>query len=463
MVTIKKNAGLGYYIEPTVGNAPTLSPTKQLRFTRLVSEDLNSNYSRDESNEVRGDAQTAGSVVTGVSGSGTVSIQYSLETYDELIAGLLFSAGTIDDTDPLEGWKGVTGIDTWSGETVTNGSGTWALATNVLTLDATNVATLSISVAGGADYVQIDGSGNANLDGVWRVDDIASEAVTLESPNASQDVATYTGLGAVTLSSQTSMTITPIFGVAANGVFDRSFGFTRFYSTTDLAGSPSADDLDAVDVAVFRGAFVTTMQLSVAPGQAGWTGSLSVLHAGEESSTDITDFAQTPLSGFALTDWEDSVAPNSNPLPDAILGVANVKLRKIGVADGTRIDPLSLNLSISNNASEVAALRNAGALAVIQGSTSASVDMEVIYEDDLLHQSMIDDDAYEIEIGVSDSDGKAQLIRLPKCRLTSERPNPGKNAPIVQRLTFTAEPGGADWTGASGAKMVEIIRFYDAT
>jgi hypothetical protein len=217
--------------------------------------------------------------------------------------------------------------------------------------------------------------------------------------------------------------------------------------------------LDGVDVAVFRGAFVTTMQLSVAPGQAGWTGSLSVLHAGEESATDIVA-APLALSGFQLTNWNLSSAINTNPLPDAILGVANVKLRKIGVADGTRIDPLSLNLSISNNSSEVSALRNAGALAVIQGSTSASVDMEVIYESSLLHDSMIADDAYEIEIGIVDSDGKAQLIRLPKCRLVSERPNPGKNSPIVQRLTFTAEPGGTDYAGVAGAKMVEILRFY---
>ena len=44
--------------------------------------------------------------------------------------------------------------------------------------------------------------------------------------------------------------------------------------------------------------------------------------------------------------------------------------------------------------------------------------------------------------------------------MTSERPNPGRNAPIVQSLSFQVEAGGTDYAGSTGAKMVECIRFY---
>lgn len=459
MVTIKKNAALGYYVEQTIGTCPTLSSSDALRFSRLVSEDLNSAYSRDASNEVRGDAQSGGSVVTGVSGAGSISIQYSMETYDELIAGLMFSAGTVNGSSLENGWT-VSGF-TADADPVVNGSGTWTLATNVLTLDSTNVATLGLVVNG---YIQISNSGNAQLDGVWRVDGIgSSEELTLEQPTT-DNVATYTGLGAVTLSTtaQRLMTIQTVQAAAINGTQDRSFGFVRFYSDSSLAGDNTTSTVNlasACDIAIFRGAFVTSLQLSVAPGQAGWTGSISTLFQGEESATDAT--ATAPLSNFSIGSWDETEEANTNPLPDAIAGVANVKIRKIGDTNGTRIDPLSLNMSISNNASEVSALRNAGSLAVIQGTFTASIDMEVIYEDSDLHVGMVDNESYEIEVAVVDADDKCQLFRFPKCKLTSERPNPGQNAPIVQKLSFMAEPGGVDFEGSAAvAKTVEILRFY---
>jgi hypothetical protein len=456
MVTsVKKNAALAYYVEPTCGVCPTLSSSDALRFTRLVSEDLNSVYSRDVSNEVRGDAQSGGSVTTGVSGAGSISIQHSMETYDELIAGLMFSSGTIDGTDLAKGWE-VTGFVPDVTE-ITNPND-WQIATNVLTLSTGDVVDAGIVLNG---YIRIAGSGNAQLDGVWRVDAIATDAVTLEAPNSTQDVATYTGLGAVTLTTQTSMTIQTVQGAALNGTQDRSFGFVRFYSDSSLAGDNTASAVNLssnCDIAIFRGAFVTSMQLSVAPGQAGWTGSLSTLFLGEESAEDAT--ATAPLSGFAMATWDASEEANSNPLPDAIAGVANVKIRKFGDADGTRIDPLSLNMTISNNASEVSALRNAGSIAVVQGTFSASIDMEIIYEDKDLHIGMVDNESYEIEVAVVDSDDKCQMFRFPQCKLTSERPNPGQNAPIVQKLSFMAEPGGTDFTGGTGAKTCEVLRFY---
>ena len=457
MVTIKKNAGLGYYVEGTIGQCPTLSGSNPLRFTRLVSEDLNATFSRDASNEVRGDAQSGGSVITGVSGAGSVSIQYSLDTYDNLIAGLMFAKGTVDGSDQANGWKGAAGSFTTSAASVTNTSTAWTLANNILTLDTGEAATLAVTVGTDSDYIQIEKSGNSQLDGIWRVISVATDALTLEAPNGTQTVAQYTGVSSM----PAAMKINPMKGVSVNGVQDRSFGFVRFYSETELAGTPSISGLSACDAAVFRGAFVTSMQLSVSPGQAGWTGSLSTLFAGEESTSNVT--VALPKSGFSMGDWNVSIAPNSNPLPDAILGVANVKIRNVDSDVTQRIDPLSLNMTISNNASEVNALRNAGSIAIIQGTFTANIDMEVIYENSELHKGMSDNTTFEVEVGCTDADGKAQLIRFPACKMTSERPNPGQNAPIVQSMSFLAEPNGTDYAGEAGAKTVEFLRFYDGS
>jgi hypothetical protein len=80
---------------------------------------------------------------------------------------------------------------------------------------------------------------------------------------------------------------------------------------------------------------------------------------------------------------------------------------------------------------------------------------------------MLADDAYEIEIGVGDSEGRAQLWRFPKNRFTSTRPNPGVNQAVLQNLTFESEPGGQPFAytgftngGATAARTVEICAFY---
>ena len=161
-----------------------------------------------------------------------------------------------------------------------------------------------------------------------------------------------------------------------------------------------------------------------------------------------------------MSNWNETLAPNNNPLPDAINGVAQITVSGGGVTK--RFDALSLNVNINNNAEEVSALRNRGALAINQGTMSATVDMELLYGDEgnAFHAAMLSNDEFSVEYAIQDGDGRAQLWRFPKCRITSERPNPGKNAPIVQNLSFSVESGGTDYTGAADAKMIEILRFY---
>lgn len=449
-----KNLGFAYYPEANYGVAPTLAATPgtgetKLQFTRLVSEDFNTAFSREDSNEVRGDAQTSGSVITSASGAGSISIQYSLDTYDEIIPGVLFSEheaqGDIGDRN--RGWLSLGHVSDVAGLT----AGATQIAVDVIT--TTNDLSSSISAG---DWIYITGTGNANVDSVYKVDSISTTAITLVNDTGEADIQTYAGVGLN--AALGTPTIYLMQDVCENGTNDMTYGFVRAYSDSSAAGTVSTSGLTDCEWAIFRGAYVTSLQLSVAPGQAGWTGTFSTLFKDEATTTDATTAATG--SNLVVSNWDETAAPNGNALPDAITGVAQITVSGGDVTK--RFDALSMNVNISNNSEEVSALRNRGALCINQGTTTASIDMELIYGDNgnALHTAMLNNDAFSVEFAIQDGEGKAQLWRFPKCRLTSERPNPGKNAPIVQNLSFSVEAGGTDYAGSTGAKMVEVLRFY---
>lgn len=471
MAVTYKNPSLAFYVEDTTyGEAPTLSTSaggKKLKFMRLVNEDLNATFSREESNEIRGDAQTSGSVITGASGSGNISIQYSLETYDQLLPGLLFAEstdGAWEDND--YGWTEN------AADPSISLSGGATFAANTLTL--TGVA--SAPVASG-DWIYLADTGVQNLDGAWKVKTATSDTnSTLELYNDTgnaTDIAGYAGITG-TLALPTGASLSKVRDVCRNGTNEVTYGFVRSYSDTSLAGSStsSTTGLTGVEWSIFRGAYVTSMQLSVAPGQAGWTGSFTTLFKGE---TSVQDILTSPATGSKLqvTDWQMTEAPNSKSLPDAINGVGQITIKPYSGGaekqevsgsghEPRRYDALSLNMNISNNSEEVSALRNQGALCVNQGTTSATIDVELIYDEDgrRIHDEMAADGSFCVEVCIKDADGFAQLWRFPKCKLTSERPNAGKNQPIVQSVQFTVEAGGTPLTGTDAAKMIEVARFY---
>jgi hypothetical protein len=121
-----------------------------------------------------------------------------------------------------------------------------------------------------------------------------------------------------------------------------------------------------------------------------------------------------------------------------------VRLKKVGqaITTATRVDPQSFNVNVTNGATDLQATRNRGAIAIIGPAVGATVTMALLYVDPTFHQAMLADDAYEIEVGVGASEGRAQLWRFPKNRFTSTRPNPGVNQAVLQNMTFESEPGG---------------------
>lgn len=453
----KKNPAFGYCKESSYKNATisTSAPNNKLRLLRLVSEDLNTNFQRDESNEVRGDAQSSGSTITGASAAGSLQLQYSLDTYDDLLVGLLYAA-TVNDagTDREDGWQQggfAPGAAIMGGGA---GSITFDVAGNKITSTA-----LFTRVPAAGERIYVTGFGNKNLDTIFVVA-AGSDAsnINLVNDTGSADIAEYAGVTANVTA--TAGLVRGVLGYTRNGTFERSFQCVRLYSDVELAGTTSTTGLTAVDWTLFRGAIPTSIQLAVAPGQAGWTGTMSFLCSDEQIIEDATALA---LGGFDIDNWNETVVTNSNPLANAIQSVVMVRLLKNGgaVTTAQRVDPLSFNINIANNASEIAATRNRGAIAINLGTFTVSIAMSLLYIDPTYHKGMLADDYYEIEVGVADSEGRCQLWRFPKGRYTSERPNPGKNQPIAQNLTFTCEAGGTPFLGAANTgRMIEILTFY---
>ena len=451
-MTLKKNAALAYYKEGANNAAPVFNnTTSPLRLLRLVSEDLNTRTQRDESNEIRGDAQSSGSVITSVGANGSLPLQYSLDTFDDLEVGLLYAASD-SGTGREAGWL-------QGGFTALADIMASAAAITFDSSDDSLNGTFARAPAAG-ERIYVTGFGNKNLDTIFVVDAGATTSkIPLVNDTGAADIATYAGVSGTV--NAASGLVQAVKGYTRNATTEHKFGLVRFYSDIELAGTTGTTGLTTVDWSLFRGAIATSLQLAVAPGTAGWTGTMAFVCKDETNISDATSASN--ISGFQITNWDQFALQNSNSLANPIQSVLMVRLRKIGdaVTAATRVDPLSFNINTANGAQEIQATRNRGAIDVNQGTFQASVAMSLLYIDPTYHQSMLDDDAYEVEIGVADAEGHAKLIRFPKNRLVSERPNPGKNQPIQNNLTFTAEAGGDGFVGTAGTgKMLEILAFY---
>lgn len=451
-MTIKKNIGLAYYKEGPNKTAPnfTNAAGSRLRLQRQVNSDLGTNLQSDRSNEIRNDGQVSGSVTTGASAGGTVNGLYSLDTYDDYLAGILYAA---DDagTGREDGWR-AGGFVALADILPTAGSVTFQVSDGSFNSSA---AFLRAPAAGERIFVR--GFGNKNLDTVFVVAAGATTSkIVLENDTGMATVAEYAGVAANVTA--TAVTITPVKGYLRAGTFQRPFGLVPLFSDTEAAGSAGTAGLNAVDWSLIRGSVPTGIQIAVAPGSAGMTISIPFLASDEIVVEDAT--SPSNVGGFQITNWDEIEPLNTNPLTNAIQSVLMVRLREVGAAlsASTRVDPQSFNINLTNGSTEVQATRNLGAIAIIGPAIGATVALSLLYIDPTYHKAMIAERRYEVEIAIGDSDGRAQLWRFPRCKITSQRPNPGLNQPVTQSLACDSEPGGAGFIGTG--RTVEILSNY---
>lgn len=449
-MAIKKNIGLAYYKEGANKAAPNFTNVAgtRLRLQRQVNSDLGTNLQSDRSNEIRNDGQVSGSVTTGASAGGTVNGLFSLDTFDDYLAGILYAA---DDagTGREDGWR-QGGFTALADILAVAGSVTFDASD-----DSLNGTFLRAPAAGERIFVR--GFGNKNLDTVFVVAaGSTTSKIELENDTGMASVAEYAGVAANVTA--TAVTITPVKGYTRAGTFQRPFGLVPMFSDTEQAGTAGTTGLNAVDWSLIRGSVPTGIQIAVAPGSAGMTISIPFLASDEIVVEDATSAAN--VGGFQITNWDEIEPLNTNPLTNAIQSVLMVRLREVGAAvtAATRVDPQSFNINVTNGSTEVQATRNLGAIAIIGPAIGATVALSLLYIDPTYHKAMIAERRYEVEIAIGDSDGRAQLWRFPRCKITSQRPNPGLNQPVTQSLTCDSEPGGAGFIGTG--RTIEILSNY---
>lgn len=449
-MAIKKNIGLAYYKEGANKTAPNFTNVAgtRLRLQRQVNSDLGTNLQSDRSNEIRNDGQVSGSVTTGASAGGTVNGLFSLDTYDDYLAGILYAA---DDagTGREDGWR-QGGFAALADILATPGSVTFNASD-----DSLNGTFLRAPAAGERIFAR--GFGNKNLDTVFVVAaGSTTSKIELENDTGMASVAEYAGVAANVTA--TAVTIAPVKGYTRAGTFQRPFGLVPMFSDTEQAGTAGTTGLNAVDWSLIRGSVPTGIQIAVAPGSAGMTISIPFLASDEIVVEDATSAAN--VGGFQITNWDEIEPLNTNPLTNAIQSVLMVRLREVGAAvtAATRVDPQSFNINLTNGSTEVQATRNLGAIAIIGPAIGATVALSLLYIDPTYHKAMIAERRYEVEIAIGDSDGRAQLWRFPRCKITSQRPNPGLNQPVTQSLTCDSEPGGAGFIGIG--RTIEILTNY---
>lgn len=451
-MAVKKNITLGYYKEGANKAAPNFTNVagNRLRLQRQVNSDLGTNLQSDRSNEIRNDGQVSGSVTTGASAGGTINGLFSLDTYDDYLASILYAADANDaGTGREDGWR-QGGFTPLADILAVAGAVTFQFADGSF-----NGTFLRAPAAGERIFVR--GFGNKNLDTVWVVAAGATTSkIVVENDTGMATVADYAGVAANVAA--TAVTITPVKGYTRAGTFQRPFGLVPMYSDTEAAGTAGTTGLNAVDWALIRKSIPTGIQIAVAPGTAGMTISIPFLASDEVVIEDAT--SSSNQSAFQITNWDELEPLNSNPLTNAIQSVLMVRLRKVGAAvtTATRVDPQSFNINVTNGSTEVAATRNLGAIEVIGPAVGATIALSLLYVDPTFHKAMIAEDRYEVEIAIGDSDGRAQLWRFPRNKITSQRPNPGLNQPVLQSLNCDSEPGGAGFIGTG--RTVEILSNY---
>lgn len=458
---VSTTLALAFWKEATYAVTPTLDTADSIQLLRLVSDDLNSALQRDESNEIRNDAQSSGSILTNAEVGGSVQLQWSTDTYDDFLPGLLYANAAAGETGRAEGWEYLD-FDADTPPTAVE-----ATAGTSIEFDASSGTFTRASASWGrtpvaGELVFVSGFGNRNLDTVWQVSGTPTTTTFTVVNDTGTTFVAYTGVA--TTVAATTVTIQSAKGITANGTTERSYGVLKTFSDISLAGTPSTTGLTAVDWAVFTGMIPASLQLSAAPAQAGWTGSLTFFGKQEIVVTDAT----ADTSGFSTDNWENFKEATTTTLINTLQNVKMVRVRAVGGAY-ERFDPLSLSITLSNNAQGVGALRNLGAVQIQQGTFSAQISMSVIYNDETYHLGMLNDTAYELDIAIADPEGNCQIWRFPRVRPISERPNPGKNQVVQQTLNFSSEAGGVGYalastvpvlTGTNG-RMLELTRLYE--
>jgi hypothetical protein len=355
--------GLAFIVETTYGVFPTGNPTLQdLRFT---SESFTSDTSSTISQEVREDRQIPDVVRTGLSASGDLAFEFSVDSYDVFIQAAMQSfaadVGTWGTAEVIAAADvAVTGTDT---NTLTHASG-W---------DHTPTIGEWIEVRG------FSGAGVTANAGFFKVETASATVITVEGAPLLADASGE----AIDINQWPTL---------ENGTTFKSYAVEKDFD--DDAGSNFA-------FTNLSGLAVDQWAFSIASDQLN-TGSFSFIGKSEDQ--------------VAVTSGDGSnTAATTTPITN---GIDNVKQVKLGATD---IGVIAFTMQLQNNLRARLQVGTLGAVSVGSGVASFSGTLQAYFatgnkaELDKYHDFTLTDLSFVVE----DSNGDGYVFDFPAVKLTA--------------------------------------------
>jgi hypothetical protein len=366
---------LGYVAEVTFGTTPN-SPTYQL--IRFTGESINFSITNTKSNEIRSDRMTPDTVQTGATVGGSLNIELSYGSYDDMILAVL--ATTAWSTPPTSISHSASGNNltiavSGANNTITAASGTPFSTFTSLT---------------NGEWIKVAGlTGTGNTGNKWM-----KLAATPTST-----VLTVTSVSGGALSATTVSSGTQTFKVGAfvkNGATQKSFSFYK--GLTDLANPTNFPQF------VFAGCRINNWTLNFAVGSI-LTGTFEVMGLGATVST---------------TSAPTTSAPSTSGVMNAVGHVNQVYIDGVA-ATSTYFN--KLDMTYSNNVRGQTAIGVLGNAGIALGSVTITGNIEVYFADTTMYDKYLAGTAFGLTFMVKDtnttSDGNVYIIEFPRVKFTS--------------------------------------------
>lgn len=376
-------AQLSYRVEDTYNEAPDVSDA--LNILRYTGESLSFDITNTSSQEIRPDRAVSDLIQTGAATSGGFNFELSANTYDDFIAGAMFSD--------------------WSTALPTATSVGISYSATASTITSSSTSTFeNVSIG---QWIKSVGRGTATTVEFFRVTALSATtgalAVTVfPAPVASQaagSVCTLTG------------------SVIRNGIIEKSFAFER---------KVVVNSVTATNVYFqYSGMIANTMAVS-AKSEAILTGSFDFMGANPGVSDD-TAFAATTVSS------------TTTPVLNAVANVGGVYEGRPTFTSVANCLIQGIDISLNNNLRTIKGLGSVYACDVGVGQCDVSGSMNAYFFDKALYLKYINGTETAISFRVIDSYGHGYAFTLPRVKFETDKVNVGgSNQDIMENLTFKA-------------------------
>ena len=371
-------AQLAYTVEDSYNEAPNSGDT--LTTLRYTSESLSFDITNTASQEIRSDRSAADLIQTGAAISGGFNFELSATSYDDFIAGAMYSAWST----PL---NGATAITISSAATASTISST---ASNLLQ---------NVSVG---QWIKVTGLGTATTVNYFRVTGITSATTVTVFPAPILQAAGST---------------CSIKGcVIRNGITETSFAIEKKIAVNSATATNVFFQ--------YSGLIVGSMAIS-AKSDAILTGSFEFMGASPGVS-DTTAFSTTvtAASTTAVLNATSNVGGVYEGSP--MVAIANCLIQGI-------------DISINNNLRAIKGIGSIAACDVGVGQCDVTGSIAAYFFDKSLYTKYIAGTESAISFRTIDSTGKGFVFTLPRIKFETDKTNVGgSNQDIMENLTYRA-------------------------